>query len=164
MCTLIFYWVFRKIYEIPSKMICDMTFRNFTVLQLNCMTIILEDLIMDVIQDINFDTFLVHVEFYKLLIWVSYCRFLWTERFRWLYQEKKEQVELCIILHGTQRMHLPDPLVSNGKNCEIDLQSISSSHSFKFKQWRSWMQAREDLLCWPENLRCVWSVNNNIIS
>ena len=61
-------------------MICDMTFRNFMVLQLNPMSIILEDLIMDVTQDMNFTTFLVNSEFSKLLIWVSYCRDFYEQK------------------------------------------------------------------------------------
>lgn len=69
-----FHPIFRKIQTISSKMICDTTFIKLTVLQLNCATIIRQDLIMEANQDMNFETFLMKKEFSEILIWVSNCR------------------------------------------------------------------------------------------
>lgn len=136
-------------------MICDMTFKN---LQLNCMTIVLEDLIMEATQDMNIDTFYLKQEFSKVSICVSDCRdfcvyYDLAARGVNLGGEpghphktsaQKVQVELCIILH------LPDPLLSNGKNCEIDLRSISSIHKKLLNSSSEEVecrQGRKDLLC-----------------
>ena len=69
-----FHPIFRKIQTISSKMICDTIFTKLTVSQLNCVTIIMEDLIMEANQDTNFVIFLTKVEFSEILIWVSKCR------------------------------------------------------------------------------------------